>query len=87
MSAPKVKMRMPSPISCAFLVKLAEILVSKPRNDQSKTHSTIEHPFQKLADHAAEHEDENTSGTHGIEAKLNPALRFITHHFECGEIR
>jgi hypothetical protein len=69
------------------LVTFAETSVSKPRNNQSETHSTIDHPFQKLVDPPAERKDENASRTSGSEAKLNPALRFITHHFERGEIR
>jgi hypothetical protein len=82
MRPPKVKMRTPSPTFYAFLVKFAEMLVSKPRKNQSERHSTIEHPFQKLVDPPADPKDEITSGTSGVEAKMDPTLRFITHHFK-----
>jgi hypothetical protein len=88
MRPPKVKARTPwSPIVHAFLVKFAETLVSKPRNDQSETHSSMEHPFQKVADPPADLKDENTSGTSGVEAKLNPTLQSFTHHFERCQVQ
>jgi hypothetical protein len=82
MRPPKVKMRTPSPTFNASLVKFAETLVSKPRKNPSERPSTIEHPFQKLADPPADPKDEIASGTFGIEAKMDPTPRLVTHHFE-----
>jgi hypothetical protein len=48
MRAPTVEMRMPSPTFYAFMLKIAELLVTKPRNKQSETPSNIENPFEKL---------------------------------------
>ena len=80
MNPPKVRMRTPSPTFYAFLVKFAERLASKPGNDQSKTHSCITCPLQKLVDPPVDPKDEITSGTTGIEAKMDPTTRFVTHH-------
>jgi hypothetical protein len=82
MCLPKVKMRIPSPTFYAILVKFAEMLLSKPRNNQSKTHSTTACPFQKLVDPPVDPKDEMTSGTTGIEEKMDPTIRFITHPFK-----
>jgi hypothetical protein len=68
MHAPTVKM---APTFHAFLVKFAETLVSKPRNNQSEMHSTMECLFQKLAGRQSEHKDEMMSGTGGVEVKMN----------------
>jgi hypothetical protein len=83
MNPPKVRMRTPSPTFYAFLVKFAERLASKPGNDQSKTHSCTECPLQKLVDPPVDPKDEITSGTTGIEAKMDPTIRFVTHHSRC----
>jgi hypothetical protein len=73
---------MPSLSFYSFLVKFAEMLVSKPRNDQSETHWTMEHPFEKLAGCQVECKDEMMSRTGGVEVTMNPRLRFFTHHFK-----
>mgnify|MGYP002806959483 CR=1 FL=1 len=83
MSPPKVRMRTPSPTFYAFLVKFAERLASKPGNDQSKTHSCTTCPLQKLVDPPVDPKDEITSGTTGIEAKMDPTIRLVTHHSRC----
>jgi hypothetical protein len=86
MGAPTVKMRMPSPIFYAFLMKFAEMLLAKLRNDQDETRLTMEHPFQKLAWCQAEHKDKNMSGA-GRVAEMDPMLQFFTHHFKRCQIQ
>jgi hypothetical protein len=39
-----------------FPVKFAELLVTKPSNNQSETHSNMENPFQRLVGSPVDHE-------------------------------
>jgi hypothetical protein len=81
--AQKVKMSMPQPAFYIFLVKFAEMLVSKPRNIHSETQLTIEHGLQKLVGRPMVCKDKMTGRTGGTEVKMNPTPGFISHHFEC----
>jgi hypothetical protein len=73
MRAPKVKMSMPQLTFCVFLMKFVGTLVSKPRDDQSKTHLTTQRPFPKLAGHPEGCEDVMMSRAGGAEVKMNLA--------------
>jgi hypothetical protein len=58
--------------------------VSKPRNNQTKTHSTKEHPFQKLVGRLSSRiprQTEEQNWWNGGPKEPN-AIQFVTHHFQ-----